>query len=87
MLAPFDSLNATSLTIQNADYTDHDVFDFYGIPAFQFIQDPLNYLSVTHHTTLDLPEYAPEEDLKKNAVIIAWLVYQIANLKEKLPRK
>jgi len=87
ILTPFDSLGATSLTIQNADFTDHDVFDFYGIPAFQIIQDPMNYMTVTHHTTMDLLEYISEDDLKKNAVVIAWMVYNIANLEEKLPRK
>ncbi len=75
------------LTIENTLSTDHETFDHYKIPSFQFIQDPLSYNTMDHHTHLDLPEYVPENDLKQNAVLLAWTIYSIANLDNKLPRK
>lgn len=87
MLAPYTHLDVNNLTIQNTDFTDHDVFDYYKIPGFQIIQDPLNYNTVTHHTNLDALEYVPKRDMMINATVIAALVYQIAQLDERLPRE
>ncbi|GGG45183.1 M28 family peptidase [Bizionia arctica] len=75
------------LTIENTLSTDHETFDFYNIPSFQFIQDPLEYDTVTHHTQLDLFEFVPEQDVKKNAVILAWTIYSLSENKEQVPRK
>jgi hypothetical protein len=75
------------LTIENTLSTDHETFDFYNIPSFQFIQDPLEYYSVTHHTQLDVLEYVPEQDVKKNAVILAWTIYSLSENEKKVPRK
>ena len=87
LLKPFAYLGATTLAIQNKSSTDHVIFNHLNVPAFQFIQDPLNYHTVTHHTNLDVYEYVLEDDLKKNAVIIAALAYQVAMRDEMLPRK
>jgi len=86
-LQPFAELGAATLTIQNTSWTDHEVFDAVGVPAFQFIQDPLNYMTVTHHTNMDLYEYVIEDDLKQSAVIVASLAYHIANRDKLVPRK
>lgn len=75
------------LTIENTLSTDHETFDFYNIPAFQFIQDPLEYDTVTHHTELDVFEYVPEQDVKKNAVVLAWTIYSLSENEGKVPRK
>ena len=87
MLKPYAYLDVNALTIENTGETDHVVFDHYKIPGFQIIQDPLNYNTVTHHTNVDVLEYVPERDMKINATVIAALVYQIAQLEERLPRK
>ncbi len=87
MLKPYEHLDVNNLTIQNTNFTDHDVFDYYKIPGFQIIQDPLNYNSVTHHTNLDALEYVPERDMMINATVIAALVYQIAERDSRLPRE
>ncbi len=87
MLAPYSHLDVNNLTIENTNFTDHDVFDYYKIPGFQIIQDPLNYSTVTHHTNLDVLEYVPERDMKINATVIAALVYQIAQEDVRLPRE
>ena len=49
-LAPFKDLGATTITIRNTGGTDHLSFDAVGLPGFQFIQDPLDYGSRTHHS-------------------------------------
>jgi hypothetical protein len=87
MLAPYAHLDVNNLTIQNTNFTDHDVFDYYKIPGFQIIQDELNYSTVTHHTNMDVLEYVPERDMMINATVLAALVYQIAQLDERLPRE
>lgn len=74
-------------TIDNIGNTDHETFDYYNIPSFQFIQDPLDYEPITHHKPLDLPEYAPEADMMKNAVLLAWTIYSLASSEEMVPRK
>ena len=87
LLRPFETQSSNHLTIENTSWTDHEIFDALNIPAFQFIQDPINYMTVTHHTNLDLYDYILEDDMKENAVIVAYLIYQIANRSEKIPRK
>jgi len=87
MLEPYEHLDVNNLTIQNTNFTDHDVFDYYNIPGFQIIQDKLNYQTVTHHTNLDVLEYVPERDMMINATVIAALVYQIAMRDSRLPRE
>ncbi len=87
MLSPYEHLDVNNLTIQNTNFTDHDVFDYYKIPGFQIIQDKLNYSTVTHHTNLDALEYVPERDMMINATVIAALVYQIAERESRLPRE
>jgi carboxypeptidase Q len=86
-LAPFSDLGATSVTMRNTSGTDHLSFDMVGIPAFQFIQDPIEYDSLTHHSNLDVFERAQKDDLMQAAVIMASFVYNAAMRDEMLPRK
>ena len=86
-LAPFKDLEAKTDSIKNSGYTDNESFDLVGIPAFQFIQDELNYETRAHHTNADTYDQLSEADLKQASTIIASLVYHTANRKEKLPRK
>lgn len=84
-LKPFPK--SQTLTTQYANQTDHEFFDALNIPGFQFIQDPLDYMSAIHHTNVDTYEYVPEGDVKYNALLVAYLVYQIAQQDKMLPRK
>ncbi|HAS45046.1 MAG TPA: peptidase M28 [Microscillaceae bacterium] len=84
-LKPFPK--SSTLTTQYTDQTDHEFFDALNIPGFQFIQDPLDYISAIHHTNLDTYEYVPESDVKYNALLVAYLVYKIAQQDKMLPRK
>ncbi|MFZ2905257.1 MAG: M20/M25/M40 family metallo-hydrolase [Cyclobacteriaceae bacterium] len=86
-IKPFEKLGAATLTLQNTSGTDHLAFDAIGLPGFQFIQDPIEYFSRTHHTSMDLYDKAIEADLKHNAVMTAAFAWIAANRDEKFPRK
>jgi hypothetical protein len=86
-LSPFRDLGATTLSIRNTGGTDHLSFDALGIPGFQFIQDPLEYGSRTHHTNMDVYDRVQAADLMQAAAVIASFVYHTANRPEMLPRK
>lgn len=86
-LAPFSDMDATGLTLSNTGSTDHISFDAVGIPGFQFIQDPLEYETRTHHSNMDTYDHLSIEDLKQAAVIVSAFVYNTAMRNEKLPRK
>jgi carboxypeptidase Q len=86
-LKPFKENGNGTVTLQNANQTDHELFDALNIPAFQFIQDPLNYISAVHHTSMDVTEYVNETDLRESAVIVAYLIYKVAMQDELLPRR
>jgi Zn-dependent M28 family amino/carboxypeptidase len=86
-MKPFASLGMTTLTAQNTGGTDHLSFDAVGIPGFQFIQDPVEYETRTHHSNMDYYDRLQPADMMKNAVIVASFVYQAANRDGMLPRK
>ncbi len=86
-LAPFKDEGATTITIRNTGGTDHQSFDAVGLPGFQFIQDPLDYMSRTHHSELDVYDHANPSDLMQASAIVASFVYAAAMRPEMLPRK
>jgi carboxypeptidase Q len=86
-LAPFRDLGVTTISIRNTGGTDHLSFVQVGLPGFQFIQDPLDYETVTHHSSADTYDHAVEADLMQAAAVIATVVYQTANRPERLPRR
>jgi len=86
-LKPFESLGASTLTIEDTGGTDHLSFDAIGLPGFQFIQDPIEYSTRTHHTTMDVFDKAIEGDLENNAVITASFAWIAANRDGLFPRK
>jgi carboxypeptidase Q len=86
-LAPFRDQGVTTVSIRNTGGTDHLSFDAVGLPGFQFIQDPLDYQSATHHSTMDTFDHAQAADLMQAAAVIATVVYDAANHTDMLPRK
>jgi hypothetical protein len=86
-LKPFADMGAKTVTMSNTGSTDHLSFDWVNIPGFQFIQDPLDYETKTHHSNMDTYDYLQIDDLKQAAVIVASFVYQAANRPEMLPRR
>jgi hypothetical protein len=78
---------AQTLTIDNTSGTDHLAFDGVGLPGFQFIQDPIEYDTRTHHSNMDLYERLQTDDLKQGAVMMALFAYQAAMRDGLYPRK
>jgi hypothetical protein len=85
-LAPFASLGATSVSIQPTGGTDHVYMQSVGLPGYQFIQDPLDYESRIHHTSIDTYDHLKGDDLRQAAVIMAAFLLNAANRDEPLPR-
>jgi len=86
-LEPFRDLGAETLTPSNTSSTDHISFHNVGLPGFEFLQDPLDYNTRTHHSNEDVFDRIQPDDLKQASVIMAAFVYNAAMLDEKLPRK
>ncbi len=86
-MKPFKDLGMTTLTMRNTGGTDHLSFDAVGIPGFQFIQDPVEYETRTHHSNMDVYDRLQPEDLKQISVIVASFVYDAAMRDQMLPRK
>ncbi len=86
-LEPFKDLGATTVTISNTGGTDHQAFDAVGLPGFQFIQDPIEYDTRTHHSNMDVYDHLIADDLKQIATIVAAFTYNTAQRDAKLPRK
>jgi carboxypeptidase Q len=86
-MEPFKDLGMTTLTMRNTGGTDHLSFDAVGIPGFQFIQDPLDYDTRTHHSNMDVYDRLQADDLKQAAVIVATFVYNAAMREGMFPRK
>ena len=86
-LAPFRDMGVTTVSIRNTGGTDHLSFAAVGLPGFQFIQDPLDYSTITHHSDMDTWDHAVPEDLMQASAVIATLVYQTATRQEMLPRR
>ena len=66
--------------------SDNTAFNQAGLPGIGMGQDPIEYGTHTWHTNLDTYERILEEDVKKDAMIVAWSVYQLAMRDELLPR-
>ena len=86
-IEPLKDLGVTTLTDRNTGGTDHEAFNAVGIPGFQFIQEPLDYGSRTHHSNMDTYERLQPEDLAQAALVETIFVYNTATRDQMLPRK
>ena len=75
------------ITIRDTGGTDHLSYDAVGLPGFQFVQDPMDYDTRTHHSNMDVYDRIQAQDMEQMAIIEAWFVYNAATRPEKLPRK
>jgi Predicted aminopeptidases len=80
------SLGFNTLTLRRTGGTDHQSFDRYGLPAYQFIQDELEY-DRGYHTPMDTFERLSLPDLTYNAVVAAWIALSAAMDDQKIPKK
>jgi hypothetical protein len=86
-LEPFRDMGAETLTLSNTGSTDHISYDTIGLPGLEFLQDPLDYMTRTHHSNEDVFDRIQADDLKQAATVIAAFVYDAAMADEKMPRK
>ena len=86
-IEPLKDLGVLTITLRHTGGTDHESFDAVGIPGFQFIQDPLDYGSRTHHSNQDTYERLQSGDLSQAATVEAIFVYNTAMRDQMLPRK
>jgi hypothetical protein len=85
-LAPFESMGAGTVVAGPTTGTDHEFFQSVAIPAFQFIQDPLDYESRVHHSSIDTLDHLRPDDLRQAAVVLAGVLLEAANSDKELPR-
>ncbi|HEY0113301.1 MAG TPA: M20/M25/M40 family metallo-hydrolase [Allosphingosinicella sp.] len=85
-LSPFASLGASTVAIRGTGGTDHVYLQSVGLPGYQFIQDPLDYSSRLHHTSIDTYDHLKGDDLRQAAVIMATFLLNAANREQPLPR-
>ena len=81
---PIESLGFKTLTLRKTGGTDHMSFTRLGLPAYQFIQDDLEY-DRTYHTMMDTYERLSLSDLRTDAVIVAWLALNAAMDNARIP--
>ncbi len=86
-IAPLADLGVTTISYRNTGGTDHLSFDAVGLPGFQFIQDPMDYETRTHHSDMDTYDRLHAFDLEQAAVVEAIFLYNTAQRDEMMPRK
>jgi hypothetical protein len=86
-LAPFKDLGVNTISIRNTTGTDHLSFNEVGLPGFQFIQDPGEYNTRTHHSNMDVYDYVQKSDMMQASAVMASVLYHAATREEMLPRK
>ena len=86
-LSPFDRMGAGAVVAAPIHGgTDHEFFTYAGLPGFQFIQDPLDYESRVHHSSIDTVDHLKSDDLRQAAVVLAGVLLASANSDKELPR-
>jgi hypothetical protein len=84
-LAPFKSLGAGALVASQTHGTDHEKYQAVGLPGYQFIQDPLDYETRVHHSTLDTLDHMRADDMRQISVVLAGVLWEAANSEKELP--
>ncbi|HTS30429.1 MAG TPA: M20/M25/M40 family metallo-hydrolase [Bryobacteraceae bacterium] len=85
--AALKDLTPGVITIRNTGGTDHLSYDGVGLPGFQFVQDPMDYDTRTHHSNMDVYDRIQQADMEQMAIIEAAFVYNAATRPDKFPRK
>ena len=86
-IEPLGDLGVNLLGPRSVGSTDHVAFDAIGLPAFQFIQERLEYNSRTHHSNMDTVDHVQRDDMVQMATVVAVFAYNASVQNEKLPRK
>src|SRR5262249_53441572 len=85
-LSPLARTDPTAVVAAPPGGTDHVFMQSVGVPAYQFIQDPLDYGSRVHHSSIDTFDHLKPEDLRQASIVLAGVLLQAANSQKTLPR-
>ena len=58
-----------------------------GLPGFQYIQDPMDYETRTHHSDMDTYDRLHPLDLEQAAIVEAIFLYNTSEREAMMPRK
>ncbi len=86
-LSPFKSMGASRVVAGPTGSTDHVFMQQIGLPAYQFVQDPLDYFARLHHTNVDTLDHLRPADLRQASVVLAGVLLQAANDSKTIPLK
>jgi carboxypeptidase Q len=86
-IAPLADLGVSTISYRNTGGTDHLSFDAVGLPGFQYIQDPMDYETRTHHSDMDTYDRLHALDLEQAAVVEAIFLYNTSEREAMMPRK
>jgi hypothetical protein len=86
-IAPLRDLGVTTITTRNTGGTDHQSYDAVGLPGFQYIQDPMDYDTRTHHSDMDTFDRLHEADLEQSAIVEAIFLWNTSERETMMPRK
>ncbi len=86
-IAPLKDLGVSTISYRNTGGTDHLSFDAVGLSGFQFIQDPMDYETRTHHSNMDTYDRLHPLDLEQAAVVEAIFLYNTSEREAMMPRK
>jgi hypothetical protein len=84
-LSPLSSLDANAVVANPTGSTDHVGLVRLGLPAFQFIQDPLDYETTAHHSSVDTFDHLRPDDLRQASAVLASVLLAAANSDKTVP--
>ncbi|HEU5219625.1 MAG TPA: M28 family peptidase [Gemmatimonadales bacterium] len=85
-LEPLKDLGARRNVAAKIGNTDHLSFTALGLPAFNSLQDYVEYDTREHHTNMDFADRVLTADLQQNAIVLATFAWQAAMRDQKIPR-
>jgi hypothetical protein len=85
MLQPAAELGSLVLRSGRKTGTDHLAFEPFGVPSFNYDQLTRGY-NHTHHSQVDNFDHTVPSDIAQGATIMAINAWQLADMRELLPR-
>jgi hypothetical protein len=84
-IGAYSNLGVTTVSAAPTGGTDHVLMARIGLPAYQFIQDPLDYESTAHHSSVDTFDHLRADDLRQAAAVLASVLLSAANSDKVVP--
>jgi hypothetical protein len=85
-MSPFREMGTTTVSPWDIGGGDDISFRKAHVPSFNFMQDPIEYESRTHHSSADVYERLQAEDLQYNTAVLVAFAWQAAQRDALFPR-